>query len=172
MKKVLAIVLALAMVLALCACGTSNGGTSGGDKTGVDMSKYPTDLNSWTAQNFNDYYTECGVYTDSQYAYIQDHATYWTGTPMDEAGGYMDDVGATSIICLVDPDSTEGDASALLEYVRANKTLDEDLGSMAVDHLAGNVVFIYGISSDEDFYNNMEKATQDLFTALKVTPDF
>ncbi len=168
MKKLTAIVLALVMVLALCACGTSNGG---GDSD-VDMSKYPTDLNSWTAQNFNDYYTACGVYTDSQYAYIQDHATYWVGTPVDEAGGYMDDVGATSIICLVDPDSTEGDANALLEYIRANKTLDEDLGSMAVDHLAGNVVFIYGISSDEDFYNAMEKATQDLFTALNVTPDF
>ena len=169
MKKLFALALTLIMVLSLAACSTAG---NGGKTDGVDMSKYPADINSWTAQNFNDYYTDCGVYTDKQYVYVQEHEGYWTGTAFDEASGYMDDVGATSIICILDPDSTEGDASAVAEYIRTNKAFDEDFSSMPVDHLAGNVVFVYGISADEEFYSAMEKATQDLFTALKVTPDF
>ena len=92
MKKFAAIILALVMALALVACGGgTNTPSEGGETKGADLSKYPAKLSEWTAQQFNDYFTEEGVYTDESLVYIQDHATYYTGYPIDECGGYMDD---------------------------------------------------------------------------------
>lgn len=176
MKKILAVALALVMALSMAACNTGNNSTpstTGGEASGIDMSKYPADINEWSAQNFNDYFTEAGVYTDASYIYLQDHATYYTGTAIDECGGYMDDNSLYFTgVFIIDPDSTEADGNAMLDYVRTNKTFTEELGSIPVDHLVGNVAFLYSYSIDEDFYNAFDAAYNQLITDLGATPDF
>ncbi len=168
MKKLLALILSLTMVLCLAACG------GGDDKSGeVDMSKYPADINEWTAQNFNDYFTEAGVYTNEDWVNFQDHAQYYSGTAIDEAGGYMDDAGMINIaVFIVDPDSIEADGEALLNYVKENKCLTEDFSAMPIDHMVGNALFWYSYTSDEEVYNAFEEAYNNLVEALGVTPEF
>ncbi len=169
MKKLLALILSLTMVLCLAACGEDGGAKE------VDMSKYPTDINEWTAQNFNDYFTDAGVYTNADWVYIQDHATYWagSGTPVDECGGYQDDTGMIGIaVFTIDPNSLEADAEAFLQSVKDTKTFPTDYGSFPVDHLVGNVIFWYSATADEDVYAAADKAYNDLIAALGVTPEF
>lgn len=169
MKKLLALILSLTMVLCLAACGEDGGAKE------VDMSKYPTDINEWTAQNFNDYFTDAGVYTNADWVYLQDHATYWagSGTAIDECGGYMDDAGMVNIaVFTIDPNSLEADATELINYLKENKCMPEDLMGFPVDHLVGNVIFWYGTTADEDVYAAFDKAYNDLIAALGVTPDF
>ncbi len=167
MKKLLTVLLAAVMVFAMAACG------GGGEKATVDMSKFPSDLNEWTAQDFNDYFEAAGCYTDKNLIYIQDHATYYAGTPYNECGGYMDEDGLYFTgVWTMNPDDSEGSVSEVIDYVRENKTLPEEFGSLPVDHLIGNFIFVWGLSSDEDFYNSMETAYNDLVEALGVTPDF
>ena len=168
MKKLLALILSLTMVLCLAACG------EGGAKE-VDMSKYPTDINEWTAQNFNDYFTDAGVYTEADWVYLQDHATYWagSGTAVDECGGYMDKVGMVNIaVFTIDPNSLEADGTELINYIKENKSMPENLMGFPVDHLVGNVAFWYGATADEDVYAAFDKAYNDLIAALGVTPEF
>lgn len=181
MKKVLALILVLVLALSLAACTTGNngenggetGGTTSGETGGMDMSKYPADINEWTAQNFNDYFKEVGVYTNDEYIYMQDHATYYSGTAVDECGGYMDNEGLYFTgVFIVDPDSQEADGKAMLENLRSTKTFPEELGSIPVDHLVGNVVFFYSFSADEAFYNAFDAAYNQLIKDLGVTPDF
>lgn len=172
MKKVLVMVLALMMLFGLAACGNE-----AKDKTteaaGIDMSKYPADINEWTSQNFLDYFAEAGVFTKSEWTYIQDHANYYVGTAVNECAGYMDDTGMIMIsIFTFDPESTEVDVKAALESIRTNKTLPAELGSIPVDHMAGNVVFWYSMTTDEAAYNAMDAAYNELVKALGVTPDF
>lgn len=172
MKKVLAMVLALMMVLAMTAC---NGG--GADKTteagGIDMSKYPAKLNEWSGQNFLDYFKEAGVFTNEEWTYVQDHATYWAGTAVDECAGYMDMDGLVMIcVFIVDEDSTEADAKAFMDHVRTNKMFPEDLSSIPVDHMVENVIFWYSATVDEAVYNAMDAAYNNLIQAMGVTPDF
>lgn len=175
MKKLLAMILALVMALSLAACstGSSNPGTTGGEAGGIDMSKYPADINEWTAENFNDYFTESGVYTNESYVYYQDHANYYSGTAIDDCGGYMDENGLYFTgVFIVDPDSAEADGNALLDYIRTNKTFTEELGSLPLDHLVGNAAFFYSFSTDEDFYNAFDAAYNQLIADLGATPDF
>ena len=171
MKKFAAIILALVMALALVACG---GGTNTpGETKGADLSKYPTKLSDWTAQQFNDYFTEEGVYTDEKWIYVQDHANYFTGIPINEGAGYMDDEGLylTAVYTMMKDDS-EGSVQEFLDYVKEHKTMPEEWGSIPVDHLVDNVIFWYSYSQDETFYNAFEAAYNKLITELGVTPDF
>lgn len=173
MKKFLAIVLALVMMLSMAACTADEVTESTGDTQANILSKYPTDINDWTSENFNDYFKEVGVYTDDQWIYVQDHATCYTGTAVDTCSGYMDDQGLYFTgVFIINPDSTEADGKAMLEHIRTNKTFPEELGNLPVDHLAGNVAFFYSFCTDEAFYNKFDAAVNQLFTDLGVTPDF
>lgn len=182
MKKFAAIILALVMALALVACGGGSNTPSEGGNTpaqgeeqtkGADLSKYPAKLSDWTAQQFNDYFTEEGVYTDESFAYIQDHATYYTGYPIDECGGYMDDDGLYFTgVWTMKKDDSEGSVADFLAYVKEHHTFDETMNNIPVDHMADGVMFLYSFSQDEDFYNAFDAAYNKLITELAVTPDF
>lgn len=172
MKKLIAMVLALIMMLSMAACtaGKSNETTGG---QGDILSKYPANINEWTSENFNEYFKEMGVYTDDKWAYVQDHENYYAGTAVDTCSGYMDDMGLYfTAVFIINPDSTEADGKAMLEHIRANKSFPEELNSLPVDHLAGNVAFFYSFSTDEEFYNKFDAAVKQLFEKLGVTPDF
>ncbi len=188
MKKALSLIIVLLIVFSFVAC--SNGGTSNADNADnsnnanvsadikkVDLSAYPADINAWSAEDFNNYFLAAGVYKDDNNLYVQDHATYWAGSgiPVDEGSGYMDDSGAYfTEVFIIDPNSAEGDAASFLARVREIKALDFGEGgdALPIDHLVGNVAFCYGLSTDEDFYNKMEAAYQQLVADLGVKADF
>jgi hypothetical protein len=172
MKKLIAMVLALIMMLSMAACTAGKTNETTDDQADI-FSKYPADINEWTSENFNAYFKDMGVYTDDKWAYVQDHETYYAGTPVDTCSGYMDDTGLYfTAVFIVNPDSTEGDGKAMLEHIRTNKSFPEELNNLPVDHLAGNVAFFYSFSSDEEFYNKFDAAVKQLFEKLGVTPDF
>ena len=198
MKKLLALFLAVMMVLSLAACADSGGGDTGNPNSdagtqesnpagggeskepsgGGALSGYPADLNDWTGQNFIDYFTAAGVFTEGsgRESWLQDHADYWPETPVSEAVGYWDDDGLILIMILTFdgslPDTTPEAASDMKDYIRGNKMLPEDFGSFPIDHLVGDVAFCYMLTTDDDVYNAMDAAYNDLVTAMGVTPDF
>ena len=196
MKKLLAIVLALMMVVSMAACSTTNpetGSTAGNgvspetnnttgntSDTGIDMSKYPADINDWTAQNIVDYFTEAGVFTKSEWTWVQDHETYWSGMPVYEACGYMDKEGTVAIMFFTFkselPDCPAEDIAAFIEGI---KTSDphmfpsyKDIMPAPVDHMIGNIALTYEYTFDEEVYAAMDAAYKQLVAALGVTPIF
>jgi hypothetical protein len=172
MKKAFLFILCIVMILSMTACGASKSSEEQKDTSDV-LSQYPSDLQEWTAKDFNDYFKEIGLYTKDDYIYVQDHETYYTGTCIDECGGYMDDEGLYFTgIFIVNEDSTEGDAAEFLAYVKENHTFTEDLGSMAVDHMCGHVLVLDSFSTDDDFYESFESAVKSLVEATGGELDF
>ena len=199
MKKVFAIILAVAMILSMAACGnttptTTNGGennqtgtpstpsTGSGNNTTVAtdpteensiLSKYPADINDWTSQNVLDYFTEVGVFTNAEWAFIQTHEEYYAGTPVDDCVSYMDYDGMVMIcIFTFDPQNEDADVNAALESIRSTQTMPAEVGGVPVDHMVGNLAFFYSFTADEEVYNAFDAAYKELIAALGVTPDF
>ena len=198
MKKLLALILAMMMVLSLAACSDSGSGNTGNPNSdpgtqestpsgggesqdpsgGTDLSAYPAALNDWTGQNFIDYFTAAGVFTEGagRESWLQDHIDYWPETPVSECAGYWDDDSLILImIFLFDgslPDTTPEAASEMKNYIKENKMLPEEYASFPVDHLVGDVAFCYMLTTDDDVYNAMDAAYNDLVAAMGVTPDF
>lgn len=207
MKKVLAILLALMMVLTLASCSSSGGkdSTGGGnndnssiggnndnsgkdgennDNSGkdggldIDMSKYPATIEEWTGQNFVDYFTEAGVFknSDGLETWMQDHE-YWTGMPVSECVGCWDDPGMFVVIITILtpdlPDSSQEQYDEWMAGFRENKTCPDEGVYLYPDHMIGNVIFEYETSIlDEELYGKMSTAYENLVSALGVTPDF
>lgn len=180
MKKLITLLLALTMVLCLVACGSSNDAKADdtAENTGIDMSKYPADINEWSGQNFNDYFTEAGIFHENNAeTWLQDHEIYWPGTPVDEcAGWWTDDGSAMVMICILKEshaDSSAEDYSVWKSAIVETKALPGEYSAFAVDHLVGNVTFSYSsFIMDDDVYEAMDAAYLQLVEALGVTPDF
>ena len=171
MKRITAMALALLLALALCACGGRGGNET--EEKGADLKSYPARLREWTAQDFLDYFTAEGVFTDEKLAFVQSHDTYFDGLPIGECAAYMGGEGQyTAAVFTAAPEGA--DAEALLAAVRSTRTLPEELGlpGVTADHLADGVIFWYGQSEDEAFRSAMEEACQRLFADLGVQPDF
>lgn len=181
MKKILAIILATLMLSSFAACGntTEDGAKNNSDsQDSVDMSNYPSDMNEWTSQNFVDYFTEAGVFTEGtgRETWIQGHEDYWANTPVNECAGYWDDEGMILIMIFTfdesNPDTSEAAVTEFKDYIKENHTLTEEYGSYVIDHMIGDVAFSYSLTVDEEVYNAMDEAYQQLVDALGVTPDF
>lgn len=180
MKKVVCILLAGMMLLGMAACGGGNGGESKADGSSVDMSKYPGTVGDWTGQNLIDYFKEAGIFTgtkEGDETWLQDHTTYWPGTPVSECAGYWTGDNSVMVMMLVLKndltDSSEKQYNEWISTIKETKKLPGDYNSFVVDHLVGNVVFIYSTTTlDEAVYNAMETAYQNWVTALKATPEF
>ena len=181
MKKALALLLTLLMVLSLTACGASKPAQTEApaEAAGVDLSAYPEKLEDWTGQNFIDYFKAAGVFKDGDgyETWLQDHANYWPGTPVNECAGCWDDAGTFMVMIFLfdgsNADTSEEDLNTWLDGIREKKTLPEEYMSMPVDHLVGNIGFTYEIYiQDEDAYNAMNDAFHALMQAKGVTPEF
>lgn len=192
MKKVFAILLAAVMLFSFAACSASAGKDNKDDADtsnqisnaevkdlGIDMSKYPSDINEWTGKNFADYFTEAGVFKDGDgyETWIQDHSVQWGGTPVDECVGCWDDAETFSIMILTlntkNADSTDEMLNEWLTSIKEKKACPGDFSVLTVDHLVGNVAFEFEATIlDDDVYNAMTDAYNYLVKSLNVTPEF
>lgn len=208
MKKTLALLLATVMLFCLAACATENGdktssnpqttsdgaastaGTSSTDDTAsnasqaevnVDMTKYPSDINEWTAKNFVDYFNEAVNFPKDCETWVQDHATYWAGQPIYEASGIWNTEGACDVaimifVCKPDsPDTTPEKVEELKQAVRDAEDhmyVTEELMLGLIDHMVGNVMFTYSQTPNEEVLAEIDAAYNNLVKALGVTPDF
>jgi len=210
MKKLIAVVLAAAMVMGLAACGGSDSGsgsaseatsgstaasetsaaseeasgsTGGTEATasGVDMSAYPSDVSEWTAQNFVDYFTAVGLFTDDadHETWIQDHEMNWPNTPVSECAGWWDLVGTEvcEMIMIMSPDladSSQEDYDSWIETITNDKTLPGEYSSLGkVDHLVGNVAFAYStMTLDDDTLARVEAAYERFLVDTGATATF
>lgn len=179
MKKIFAILMAAVMMFGAVACGGGNE-SKAEDGSKVDMSKYPSDINEWSGQNLIDYFTEAGVFVgtkEGDESWLQDHVNYWSGMPVNECAGYWTGDETVMIMMLILKkdlaDSSEEQYNEWMTTIKDTKKLPGELSTFAVDHLAGNIAFIYANTTlDEAVYNAMEAAYQDLIKALNVTPEF
>ncbi len=185
MKKLLAIVLSLMLVLSLAACSeagngneTNPGNTTGsskpddGDTPSGGLEGYPADLNEWTADDIVRYFTEAGVFTNESWVMVMGPKE-WAGTAINDYITYMDNTGMVSIsIATFDPENEMVDVPAFLDFVRENHTYDESLYLQPVDHMVGNMTFTFEGTMDEEVYNAMLTAYNALLEGLGVTPDF
>lgn len=167
----------LAIVLGMAACGKDE--KKEPDTAKIDMSKYPADVNEWSGQNLIDYFVEAGVFTGTQSGdetWLQDHE-YWTGMPVSECAGYWTgDSTVMIMMLLLDDSQADSSKEAYDEWmtsIKEKKTLPGEMNMYIVDHLVGNIAFIYStITMDDGAYNAMEQAYQDWVKALNVTPEF
>lgn len=173
MKKLFALMLVFALALSLTACGGSTDNEANAPAV-IDMSKYPADPYDWTSTDIVNYFTEAGVFTNEDWVYVQDHPTYYAGTAVHECVGYMDEEGLV-MICVFNTDPNNGetlDVDAFLQGVRDTHALPEDLSSLPMDHMVGDLIFFYSFTADETVYNAFDAAYEQLVAALGVTPDF
>lgn len=175
MKKILAVILALGMVLGLAACGegSGKGDASGGGDT--DMSKYPAKLEEWTGQNFLDYFTDAGIFYDKENeaeTWLQNHAEYWPETPVKECAGWWTDDGMAMVMIFVmgsdEADTSEEQLAEWRESMKNTKGLPGEFAAsgVTVDDLSGNVAISYGGVLDEQLYSNVEAAWKGLLEKL------
>lgn len=149
---------------------------------GIDMSKYPADFNEWTAQNLVDYFNEAVDFPGDCETWVQDHASYWAGMPVYECAGVWNADGAGDVCVMFfvfnpdSPDTTPEAVEEVKQKIRDDANHDyttEDLNLGPQDHMIGNVSFCYGmLTLNEEVYNDVEAAYNDLVKALGVTPDF
>lgn len=186
MKKVLALTLAFVMLLSLAACGGNSEKEpekkpDEGTGLNIDMSKYPTDINAWSGQNFVDYFAEAGVFTERAgfESWIQDHTDYWPETPVNECIGYWDPDGEGNMIMIFVLKSDIADAGEdmykeWMDSLKTSKKLPGDYGNLGtVDHLVGNVVFMFENTVFNDgILADMTAAYNYLVEKLGVTPEF
>ena len=139
----------------------------------VDLSDYPEDLSEWSAAQLNQYFVDAGVFTQTDWVYEQDHATYYAGTPIGEGAGYMDDSGEVDIMILTLADeSVESGVDEFRTYVAENHETGEDYASIPVEHMASDVLFISSYNQDEEVQAKFEAAYEHLISGLNITPDF
>lgn len=185
MKKVLAIVLAAIMVMALAACSANTGKDekdTSNDTINVDMSKYPADFKDWTAQNVVDYFNEAVNFPSDCETWVQSHAEYWANYPVYEVSGVWNADGADDVMVLFtifnpdSPDTTPEEVEAIQKIIREDKNHDYTTDEIFLgpqDHMIGHVAFSYGSSTfNEEVCNEVEAAYNDLVEAMGVTPDF
>ena len=183
MKKFFAVLLIAVMVFTFAACGGESGSGSeaaeGG--SGIDMSAYPSDINEWTGQNFIDYFKAQGLFTDdnAHETWLQDHASYWPGTPVSEMAGWWDLEGTEGcvMIAVLKPDladSSQEDYDSWMEELKTNKMLSGDAAALGtVDHMVGNVVFAYSLMTlDDDCLTQIEEAYAQFLADTGFTEEF
>lgn len=127
-----------------------------------------------------DYFTEAGVFTNKDWVWVQSHEEYWANTPVYEASGYMDNEGTVTIMFFTFKndlaDVPEGDVQKFIDGIKSSEDhMFPEYGEivpMPIDHLIGNIAVNYSYTTDEAVYNAMDKAYNDLITALGVTPEF
>lgn len=171
MKKLFAMLFALVMVISMAACTPND--TPDPSDDGVDMSQFPAKFEDWDANDLNKYFAAAGVYAKEDWIYVQPHAEYYPGTAVNDGCGYMDTDGMIMIVMFTfDKNSTEADVPAYMEFVRTNKKLDDEMGALPIDHMLGHVAFCTSYTVDEDVYNAMEAAIQQLAKDVGIELDF
>ena len=176
MKKLLALLLVMVMALSLVACG---GNANKGETKEVDMSKYPADINEWTEKQLLEYFKEAVPALQSCEDWYQPHVPYWAGYPFDNCAGTWNDDGDIQIECRTfgvnNPDTTAEEIEAWKQQFRDDPNhgyVTEELLLTANSHMAANVIINYEYTTDEDVYDALEAAWNNLVTALNLTPDF
>ncbi len=208
MKKLLVIFMTLVLSLGLAACGdekkdTNNTATttpkqdkskdaSAGTTTtpaaqenaggsGIDLSKYPEDLNEWTMQNLIDYFEQAVEFPSDCESWIsgQDELT---GTPVSAMAGIWNADGTDDVELMFivldpeNPDTTPEVVEEIKQAIRDDKNHDyttDDLYLGIQDHLVGNVAFSYGAyTTNEEVYNAIEEAYGNLISGLGAKADF
>ena len=202
MKKVLALLLVLAMMLSFAACtetndgndkntgdGTNapvntgdNGGENKGDGNAAGIEGYPADFNEWTAEDVLNYFVEKVNFPSDTETWVQNHEEYWANYPVWEVSGAWNANGADDFMVMFTvfnpdaPDTTSDEVEAVKQAIKDdpthNYTTDEIFLGVQ-DHMIGNVAFSYGLYIlDENLYNEMEAAYNELVAAMGLTPDF
>lgn len=195
MKKWIAIMMTGILLLGCTACSSETGGAGTGNdvvsgntgastgndaasESSVDMSNYPESLDDWTGQNFVDYFKEVGVFTDDgdYETWVQDHATYWPETPVDECAGWWNEDGTVMVMIFVmsgeNADTSEDQLNEWKNSVLDSNTFPGEYATVPVDHIVGNVAFSFETTvTDEDVYNAFKSAYQELLDTMGVTPE-
>lgn len=186
-KQFLILALAAGMVFGATGCASLEGGMAGAAKVSetetakelddvkvdFDFSKYPADFKDWTMEDLNNYFVEAGVYPDKDNTFVQDHDSYYDGTPVGDGCGYANDSETITILIfnIADP-SKEAGVDEFKQYVIKNHELGDDLGNIPVDHMIGDLMFYYSGTVDKDAYAAFEKAYSQLVKGLELTQEF
>lgn len=181
MKKIFALLLALCLVFSFAACGNSDGNGGNSGENGVDMSKYPTDINEWTAQNLVDYFFEA---VDFPSDCVEDilPAEDCAGIPVHEMGTIWNIDGTNDVsitFFILDPNAADTTPEAVNEVRQAiiddpnHNYSTEDMMLGTQDHMVGNVLFSYSeFTSNEEVYDQIEEAYENLVNYLGVKAEF
>ncbi len=178
MKKLLALVLAMMMVLSLAACGNSGDNSTDDGINEVDLSKYPADIKDWNAQNLLDYFKEAAGLPGDWEAWYRDETWYASEPVHEEAGIWNDDGSVQLSIYIFDPnaaDTTPEAVEEVLETLRTDSThsyITDVWWIGPASHLASNILFCYEDTTDDTYYNMFEEAYQQLVSAFGLTADF
>ena len=186
MKKLLALTLAAVMTFSLVGCGSSSENSESKDSAGsgnassessslkdADLANYPENFDEWTGQDILDYFTEIGVFTNEEWAYLQT-GEETAGTGFAECASYMSMDDDSVYICIFYFDPNASDASLGEEHKQSiidNGCLSGELSDFVVDHLVGNFAFSYSLCEDDGTYDLMDEGFEKLCDDMNLTPE-
>ena len=206
MKKLAALLLALAMVFALAACGGNDNSTptnppaentetpAAPTEAPADNTETPAeppaeggneDANTpaeggdlWTAQGLLKHFQDTGLFVEGNgfESWVQDHANYWSGTPVNECAGYWDDEGMVLVMFFEMSDSlddcSQEEYDNWMNSVTADHAFPGEMSAYILDHMVGNIIVSYSMTADEDFYSKMDAAWNDLVASSGLEQAF
>lgn len=176
LKRMFILVLACVLSFSMLACGSKKDGednTKDPAKTGVDFTKYPTDLNEWKLADMQKYLEDSGVFTESSWI-IPISGGELTAMAVTAGLGYMDTTkgSTTDMIFYFDPNTTDENIKAQAEAVKTNHVLSVQSNSMPLDTMVGNFAISYIRTTDNNHVEALKKAIDDLAAHFNIKAEF
>ena len=153
------------MLMALVGCGAK-------EETGIDLSKYPTDINEWTVADMKDYLVTAGLIDEEKEGFIFMEISQGEVEAMGIDGGflYVDGNAASIMDTVFFYDlSKEGNADLVATAASEQACFIGEQKVSDLDGVIGGFLFSYGQSIDEEHIAAFTQAIKDLEAGLGTT---
>ena len=181
LNRMLMIILALAMILSLAACGETKPAEPKTEEPapaaeepaadGFDWSAYPADFKDWTTENLKTYLLAREVLGNEAFMLI-DMSAELEQMSADSGFIYVDVTEFKVNDTIIHFDASNEAGAAMLDTIRSEHAIVVGEASVPMDALIGAFSFSYSNGLDEEYIATFVGALNDLAAHYGITPDF